>query len=272
MEGKKFYWLRLKRGWFEENIWIRKLRTIAGGDTYTIIYLKLQLLSLEEEGKIILEGVEDDFRHELALRIGEETENVCVTIDFLIRAGLVEVINDMEVFLPEVPASIGKETDSAKRVREHRKKQQALHCNTIETKGNTPEIKSNTEIEIEKEYRDIKDKKIFAQSSDKQISEPEADVAGIPLNDGTEWKPTEALFAEYVRLYPNVEVKQQFNEMRAWCISNPSKRKTRRGVTKFVNSWLSREQDKGYRLHPMPGASNGGYSKELFDRLENERR
>ena len=28
-------------------------------------------------------------------------------------------------------------------------------------------------------------------------------------------------------------------------MSNPSKRKTRRGVLRFVTNWLSREQDKG---------------------------
>ena len=278
MEGKKtFYWLRLKKGWFEDNIWIRKLRTIAGGDTYTIIYLKLQLLSLEEEGKIILEGIEDDFRHELALRIGEETENVCVAIDYLIRAGLIEVTNDTEVFLPEVPACIGKETDSAKRVREHRRKQQTLQCNTFVTRCNTLETKCNTEIEIEKEYRDIKDINTFARSPDKQASELEENVEALILNDGSEWRPTKALFAEYVRLYPNVDVKQQFNVMRSWCLSNPAKKKTRRGITRFVNSWLAREQDRGYRkpadnVSYKQMQSESGYSQDVINRLVNENR
>lgn len=33
--------------------------------------------------------------------------------------------------------------------------------------------------------------------------------------------------------------------MRGWLDSNPDRRKTRRGVRRFVNSWLSQEQDKG---------------------------
>ncbi len=72
-------------------------------------------------------------------------------------------------------------------------------------------------------------------------------MEALILNDGSEWKPTSALIAEYVRLYPNVDIKQQFNEMRGWCLSNPNKRKTKRGITRFVNNWLSREQDKGPR-------------------------
>lgn len=100
------------------------------------------------------------------------------------------------------------------------------------------------DLDIDKENRSIN---ISGQSSENQTSEPEADVEAIPLNDGTEWRPTQALFAEYVRLYPNVDVKQQFNEMRGWCLSNPAKKKTKRGVKRFVNSWLSREQDQGGR-------------------------
>ncbi len=33
--------------------------------------------------------------------------------------------------------------------------------------------------------------------------------------------------------------------MVAWSDSNPAKRKTRKGVERFINNWLSREQDKG---------------------------
>jgi hypothetical protein len=83
------------------------------------------------------------------------------------------------------------------------------------------------------------------------------------LNDGTEWRPSQALFAEYVRLYPKVEVKQQFNEMRGWSLSNPEKRKTRRGVARFVNGWLSREQDSG----GGNGATGGGGGNK-FNRIQ----
>lgn len=38
--------------------------------------------------------------------------------------------------------------------------------------------------------------------------------------------------------------------MRGWLLSNPNKRKTRRGIEKFINGWLSREQDKGGSKSP----------------------
>ena len=42
-----------------------------------------------------------------------------------------------------------------------------------------------------------------------------------------------------------MDIDQELKKMTAWCDANPTRRKTRRGIEKFINSWLSREQDKG---------------------------
>lgn len=271
--AKKYYWLKLKDDWFNSKV-IKKLRRIAGGDTYTIIYLKTLLLSLKNEGKLYYEGVEESFAEELALELDEDSDNVNVTLSFLQSYGLLEIVDTDEYMLTEVPASIGSESASAERMRKCRanKNKKLLEEKTSQCDS----LVTNSDTEIDKE-KDIEKENIntFVQSPDKQASEPEADdsalvaghvrpslkagagqqsnevqeadVVAIPLNDGTEWKPNQALFAEYIRLYPNVDVKQQFNEMRGWCLSNPSKRKTRRGVKRFVNGWLAREQDRNPR-------------------------
>ena len=44
--NKRYYWLKLMDDFFDSKR-IKKLRKMAGGDTYTIIYLKMQLLSLK---------------------------------------------------------------------------------------------------------------------------------------------------------------------------------------------------------------------------------
>lgn len=46
-ENKRYYWLKLMDDFFDSKR-IKKLRKMAGGDTYTIIYLKMQLLSLKK--------------------------------------------------------------------------------------------------------------------------------------------------------------------------------------------------------------------------------
>lgn len=39
-DNKRYYWLKLKNNWFNDKR-IKKLRSVAGGDTYVIIYLKI---------------------------------------------------------------------------------------------------------------------------------------------------------------------------------------------------------------------------------------
>ena len=80
--SKKYYWLRLKNNFFQQKE-IKKLRKIAGGDTYTIIYLKLQLLSINNNGVLIFERTESSLIEQLALEIDEDVENINITLAFL---------------------------------------------------------------------------------------------------------------------------------------------------------------------------------------------
>ena len=70
-------------------------------------------------------------------------------------------------------------------------------------------------------------------------------VIGLPLNDGTEYGITEEQCREWTELYPAVDVLQQLRNMRGWLLSHTERRKTRRGIKRFVTGWLSREQDRG---------------------------
>lgn len=150
--SKRYYWLKLKEDFFEQRV-IKKLRKIAGGDTYTIIYLKLQLLAMKNDGKLVFENVEDDFASEMALELDEDVENVKVTLMYLEKNNLIETISNEEYFLPEVLAVTGSETASAVRVREHREKKKALQCNNnvITKKQDVIEVKQECSIEKEKE-------------------------------------------------------------------------------------------------------------------------
>lgn len=70
-------------------------------------------------------------------------------------------------------------------------------------------------------------------------------VISLPLNDGTFFDVSENDRAKWSQLYPNVDVLQQLRNMAGWCDANPSKRKTRNGIKRFITSWLARELDKG---------------------------
>ena len=125
MSSKRYYWLKLKNDFFT-NKKIKKLRKIAGGDTYTIIYLKMQLLSIKDGGKLYFENVEESFAEELALELDEDVDNVKVTLMFLIKNGLLIENNEEEFVLPETIECIGGESASAERVRRMRAKRKLL--------------------------------------------------------------------------------------------------------------------------------------------------
>ena len=162
MAEKRFYWLKLKENYLNEPK-IKKLRKIAGGDTYTIIYLKMQLLSIKNEGIIQFEGIEPTFEEELALKLDEDLDNVKITLNYLLMQGLIEGNNGEYLFI-EASNNIGSECQSAERVRRFRTKenQKALQCNESVTEVKRISISnsiSNSNNNILKEENEIKEEK-----------------------------------------------------------------------------------------------------------------
>ena len=161
-EAGKFYWLKLKDDFFTQPK-IKKLRRIAGGDTYTIIYLKMQLLSLKNNGILDYQQIEPTFAEEIALTLDEDVDNVKVTLQYLVGQGLIES-NDTEFLLFEAAESIGTESKSAERVRRFREKNkvEVLQCNADVTPCNidcnAPVTKCNTEIERRDKREEIRDR------------------------------------------------------------------------------------------------------------------
>lgn len=138
MSSKKYYWLKLKEDFFRDPK-IKKLRKIAGGDTYTIILQKIMLLSISEGGVIKFQGLEKSLQEELALILDEDVSNIEIALSFMKSTGLIEQLSDKEFLLPSVPTLIGTESSSAERVRRFREKQKdlpALQCNTDVTACN----------------------------------------------------------------------------------------------------------------------------------------
>ena len=65
------------------------------------------------------------------------------------------------------------------------------------------------------------------------------------LNTGDTYEPEEGDIIAWQRVYPAINVHQELNAMESWLDANPTRRKTSRGIKRFINSWLSRAQDRG---------------------------
>lgn len=104
-----------------------------------------------------------------------------------------------------------------------------------------------------------KEKDIYVQS-DCITHEPEPTkeaVINLTLNDKSEYPIYQSQIDEWSELYQNVDILKQLKKMKGWLNANPTRRKTKRGILKFVNAWLSREQD-----NPHYEKSNQKESKE----------
>ncbi|VJJ19360.1 putative phage-associated protein [Streptococcus pneumoniae] len=170
LKNKRYFWIQLAQDFFKSKE-MKLLRKIAGGDTHTIIYLKMMLISLEDGGHIYYDGLADNLAEEIALVIDENVEDIKITLIFLESKGLLTRNSDRDYFLEQVPEMVGSETASTRRSRKHRELQK-LHCNTIATT-------CNGDIDIDKEIEKDKNNKVMISSS---LSE-NLKHSGIRIND-----------------------------------------------------------------------------------------
>lgn len=124
----RYYWIKIFREFFT-NKTIKKIRKMPGGDTYIIIYMRMQLLALCQpdiahvdgttiiNGWIMYEGVEDTIEQEIALELDEEPAVVEAAFRLFVQLGWIEII-DNDAFFPAIPA--GSEGESAQRMRAKR--------------------------------------------------------------------------------------------------------------------------------------------------------
>lgn len=176
--ARRFYWLKLGDDFFDSKE-IKKLRKIAGGDTFTVIYLKMLLRSMKDDGKFYFEGFEDTFAEEIALDIDEDPDNVRVTVNYLLNAGLMQQVGEDEVGLTRLPEMVGSESESARRMRRSRAaKQLALPVNASHCDANVR--MSDTEKRSEE-----KDKDKEGEESREETEEPTvpAETAAAPFSD-----------------------------------------------------------------------------------------
>lgn len=152
MANKKFFWIKLKQDFFNDP-YIKLLRRMAGGDTYTIIYLEMLVKSASTDGMLYFQGAGQDIAEELSLILGENVEDVRALLAYLEAKKLIthpEIKED--VFLVASADLTGSETDSAMRMRKFRERQ-TLHgnSNTSLSYADVTDRYDKKEIEIDKE-------------------------------------------------------------------------------------------------------------------------
>lgn len=166
--SKRYYWLKLKEDFFEEDT-IEWLEEQENGKEYCLFYLKMCLKSIKTEGILIRKVgnilVPYDEKH-LAKITNTDFDTVVVAMELFKKIGLIQILEGGEIFIPGMDEMIGSETDKAKFMRNKRAKEKLLqegnnvtdNSNKV-TQGsnNVTDVLPNCYTELEKEKELNKD-------------------------------------------------------------------------------------------------------------------
>jgi uncharacterized protein YdaU (DUF1376 family) len=95
---------------------------------------------------------------------------------------------------------------------------------------------------------------------------PTPKVAGsLPLIDGTDYEITIPDMEQWQEFYPAIDVKQQLMSMKSWLLANPKNKKTRSGITRFIDRWLRDEQNRAPRVNGGMNGLAGNRSQQRTD-------
>jgi hypothetical protein len=74
----------------------------------------------------------------------------------------------------------------------------------------------------------------------KEVKElKEKNTQSVPLRDGSFFSPSDSDLKLWGGAYPGVDIDGELAKLAVWNISNPSKRKTPKGIKKHITAWLS---------------------------------
>lgn len=155
--AKRFYWLKLKQTFFND-LRIKKMLRQPDGDALVVVYIQLLLISLETDGRLYFDGVENDICEEIALGLDRDVSMVQKLLQLLEKGGLLKWDGN-DIILTQIPEMTGSETESSVRMRRLRCRKnetEASQCDeNVQKCDDREEIENREEIEKEQSRADI---------------------------------------------------------------------------------------------------------------------
>ena len=130
-----------------------------------------------------------------------------------------------------------------------------LAFNSIKTRRNPDKTCRNPDKTSNNPYRKVQERKgkestVLGDSTEPPATEQDQTnniIIDLILKDGSLYYVTSQMVELWKGLYPKVDIMQELRIMKGWCISNPFKRKTKKGVNDFITGWLAGEQKEKWR-------------------------
>ena len=260
--GKRFYWMKLKESFMTSDT-IDYFMSQPDGANYVVLYQMLCLKTINTGGRFCRQigAVVIPYDVEKIVRDCKwfSADTVRVALELYTAFGLIYRDEDGVMVMANHADLDGSETDWAAK----KQRQRLGSGENVPTPVPTP-VPDSVPIDIRDKRLDIRDKSIENRDNDMGTGESspapaaEPPICSLPLNDGSLFAVTREQFEKWVGLYPAVDVMQELRKMVGWLDANPKKRKTKGGIMRFINSWLSREQDRGGSRATERGGSRNG--------------
>ena len=266
-ENKKYYYMKLKENFFTSERMV-VLETMPDGILYSNLLLKMYLMSLKHNGVLLLHENLPHTPQTIATFTRHQIGTVERALQIFLKLGFVELLTDGTYYMPDIQLLVGRSSTEAERKRRERLRLQAQ------------KLLSNSKADIcppenrDKEIRDKSlDKDTDIEDTEDSCAEPETvsapPIISIILNDKTFFDVFSEDYNRWCELYPAVNVMQELRKMSSWSTDNPKRRKTKSGIRRFINAWLSKEQDKGGQYRYQGSGSSGNVFTDIAEGMRN---
>ena len=176
-EGKKFYWLKLKRDFFKRHD-IRIIEEMPNGKDYVLFYLKLLLESIDHEGSLRFSDTIPYNEQMLSVVTNTNVDIVRSAMKLFVELGMMSICDDQTIYMAEVDKLIGSavDNDGANRVRRFRekKKQEELPDATPSVTGALQDVTESVTEDNERK-REEKDKELDLELENERKNESSFD-------------------------------------------------------------------------------------------------
>ena len=273
----RFYWMKLKESFMTSDT-IDYFMSQPDGANYVVLYQMLCLKTINTDGRLSRQIGEVVIKYDIP-KIQRDlkwfsADTIRVALNLYKSFGLVYEDIDGVLVLADHNNLVGCETDWGEKKRRQR------NSPALQSGDNVPtDVPTTVPTEIENRDRDkeIRDKSLDKdtdiEDTEDSCAEPETvsapPIISIILNDKTFFDVFSEDYNRWCELYPAVNVMQELRKMSSWSTDNPKRRKTKSGIRRFINAWLSKEQDKGGQYRYQGSGSSGNVFTDIAEGMRN---
>lgn len=275
--GKRFYWMKLKESFMTSDT-IDYFMSQPDGANYVVLYQMLCLKTINTDGRLSRQIGEVVIKYDIP-KIQRDlkwfsADTIRVALNLYKSFGLVYEDIDGVLVLADHNNLVGCETDWGEKKRRQRNSPALQSGDNVPT---TVPTTVPTEIENRDRDKEIRDKSLDKdtdiEDTEDSCAEPETvsapPIISIVLNDKSFFDVSPEDYNRWCELYPAVNVMQELRKMSSWSTDNPKRRKTKSGIRRFINAWLSKEQDKGGQYRYQAGSSSGNVFTDIAEGMRN---